>query len=89
MKIINHKQILLSNNSFYPCSLVGEMFLGVVVSIAIGIGFSILAAMLILILAGGEHFDPNPAGSSIINSINLANAVQSSPRFMVVTRNNH
>jgi hypothetical protein len=54
MRTMNRGHILMQDHRFYPRSLLGEMILGVLASVAIGTGFSILAGAFVLFLAGGR-----------------------------------
>lgn len=66
---------------FYPRGLLGEMLLGVFASMVIGIGFSILAAAFILILAGGgERIE----SERLPTYMPLAAPLQSSPQLAAV-----
>ena len=76
MRTVNHIQISTARR-FYPRGLLGEMLLGVLVSMVIGIGFSILAAALILILAGGSgRIEFSPASENPPFTIQFTTASQ-------------
>jgi|GEM_PF-5272588 len=52
--MINPNNMSAQGRRLYPQSLLGEMVLGVLASMAIGTGFSILAGAFVLVLAGGR-----------------------------------